>query len=169
MERSVVSVLEPPLLHSTRRLMPAALIVLCLTAACQISPPRISSDMLRVGIDSLEYRDETIVVDLAMRNLNERPLSYEALELELTLDGEKLLSTRHPEPFTLPTRSRELVRIDSQAETVGLERLVALGAGQTAPLRWNITLTLFDRHGRERPVNYDGWLHVVPGQQNRFR
>ena len=169
MDIRIVLPWSPPLLHSTRWPLPVALILLSLTAACAGSLPRITSDMLRVGIDTLEHRNGSIAMDLAMRNLNERSLRYEALALELSLDGEKLISTRQQQPFTLPTRSRELVPIESRAEAAGLERLEALGAGEHPPMRWTMRLTLIDAHGRERPVDYDGWLHVVPGQANRFR
>jgi LEA14-like dessication related protein len=163
------SALEPLLLHSTRRLLSAALIVLGLTAACAGSLPRINSDMLRVDIDTLEHRNDSVIIDLAMRNLNQKPLQYQALKLELSLDGEPLVSTRHPYPFVLPKRSRELVRVESQAEAAGLERLEALGGGQRPPMQWTMRLSLIDDRGRERPIDYDGWLHVVPGQANRFR
>ncbi len=157
------------MLQSTRWLLPAALILLGLTAACAGSLPRITSDMLRVGIDTLETRGDTVVIDLGMRNINKRPLEYHALELELSVDGEKLVSTPHRQPLTLSTRSREVVRVESLAETAGLERLQALGAGQQPPMRWTMQLSLIDDRGRKRTVDYDGWLHVVPGQPNRFR
>ena len=131
--------------------------------------PRITSDMLRVDIDTLERHDDSITMNLAMRNLNERPLNYEALAVEIALDGELLINTRHSEPFTLPMRSRERVRIESDAEPAGLERLMALGEGQHPPMRWTMDLTLIDDRGRERSVEYEGWLHRVPGQPNRFR
>ncbi len=155
--------------HSTRWYFPVVLVLLSLTTACAVSLPQINSDMLRVSIDTLEHRDGSINVNLAMRNLNERTLSYRTLDLDLRLDGERLVSLRHPEPFSLPTRSRELVSIESRGEAAGLERLEALGAGEKPQLRWTMRLTLIDDHGRERQVDYEGWLHVVPGQPNRFR
>jgi LEA14-like dessication related protein len=143
--------------------------VLLLTAACLGSVPRVNSDMLLVSIDSLERNDDVIVIDLAMRYLPERPLHYEEMVLELNLDGEPLARTRQPRPFDLPSRSRELVRVETDAEPAGLERLRQLGAGERPPMRWHLELTLVDERGRESPVEYNGWLHAVPGQPNRFR
>ena len=160
---------EPLLLESTRWLLPTALIMLGLSTGCAGSLPRITSDTLRVNIDALEYRDASVVIDLAMRNLRDRPLHYEYLDLELTLDGEKLVGTRHHEPFTLATRSREIVKVDSSAEAAGLQRLEALGSGDLPAMPWTLQLTLIDDRGREREIEYEGWLHRVPGQENRFR
>jgi len=155
--------------QSTRWYSPVVLALVSLTVACAASLPRITSDMLRVDIDTLEHRNGSITMNLAMRNLNDRSLKYQTLDLELKLDGEAFVSVRHHEPFSLPTRSRELVFIEGRAEAVGLERLEALGAGEKRQLRWTMRLTITDDLGRERQVDYDGWLHVVPGQPNRFR
>lgn len=146
-----------------------AIVVVLLTAACLGGVARVSSETLLVGIDSLEVDEERIMINLAMRYLHDGPLNYDEMLLELSLDGEPLARTRQSQPFELPSRSRELIRVEVDAQPAGLERLKRLGSGERPSMRWSLQLNLLDDRGRESQVDYDGWLHAVPGQPNRFR
>ncbi|QOC21912.1 hypothetical protein IC757_12860 [Wenzhouxiangella sp. AB-CW3] len=154
---------------SRHRLSTVLILILSLTMGCMGGLPRVSTDTLRVSIDSLERTEDHLVINLALRNLQERELAYKALEIQLELDGTKLAGTRHEMPFELPARSREVIRIETTGSSAGLEHLNKLSEGQRQSLPWTLELGMIGERGPTRSVEYEGWLHAVPGQINRFR
>ena len=151
------------------RLFLTSVALMAVLIACTGQPHRISDQAPLLDIDSLEIGEDGLVIALAIRNLNDQAAEFSALDLRLSLEGELLAESARREAFYISARSRELLRIKTNAEPSGLDQLESLGRGEHSSLRWEATATLTDPRGRQIQIDEDGWLHAVPGHPARFR
>src|SRR5699024_7036874 len=112
---------------------------------------------------------ETVIVELALRNVNDAPLSLTAAWLTFELDGRPLVDGGNDLALLVSARGREVIRFDLPADPAGLERLEALGGGSVQRLPWTMQLQLSLDSSGKRATRAEGWLHRVPGQKHRFR
>lgn len=157
------------LTRSTLRLITIAAIALCLATACTSSHKRIKGEAPLTSIDSLERRGDMVLVDLAIRNINDRSIEFTAIDVELSLADIPLGRGRHEFGITVSARSREVIRvaIDPSAEAIGVLDELAGENGTAAT--WQMKLELHHPRGGSIDAENDGWLHPVPGQPDRFR
>ncbi len=145
------------------------IIMSSLLSACGGPRYHVRGEPPRLDIDNLEYHLDSLSITLAIRNVNDRTLEIRALNITMQLDGELLANAEHDGVFDIPARSRELLRMDANPQTAGLNRLEALVDGDPSSMRWELEAVLTDHRGRDRQVEGNGWLHAVPGQEHRFR
>lgn len=140
-----------------------------LLAACGTGPHKVKGEPPIFAIDNLLRKDSVVVVDLGVRNINDRSLEVTSIDLELRLDEKPLASGERTSNVTISARSREVVRLEARGQPAGLALLDELADGRHSGLRWQMDLTLTDERGREETTESNGWLHAVPGQPDRFR
>src|SRR5690625_2467183 len=151
---------------------PKIFIVLLLAgflSACSSGPRELLREPLQIRLYGLEISDDELIVDLAVRNINDLPRQLDRIDLELSVDSHVLVATEDFPNLDISARSREILRLTTRAEPDGLQRLEALGPGDTARLPWVIEAKLEVDQKRSRPVQASGWLYRSPGQPNRFR
>lgn len=160
--------------HRERRVNPATAIVpialaVLLAAGCAGNVREVVGKPPQAGIDGMALAGTHVVLELALRNVNDASLELTAIAVELQLDGQPLAEGRQGIPLVIAARGREVVSMRLAAEPAGLDRLSALSAGDHDSLRWSMKLTLEQRGRREQQSEATGWLHRVPGQDDRFR
>lgn len=155
-------------MKSLTAIVPIVLAML-LAAGCTGNVREVVGKPPQAGIDGLALAETHIVLELALRNVNDAALELAAIEVELQIDGQPLAEDRQSIPLVIAARGREVVSLRLAAEPAGLERLSALSAGDHDSLRWHMTLVLGHRGRREQQAEASGWLHRVPGQDRRFR
>lgn len=149
------------------RSLPIALAI-CLLAACG-NLRDVTGEPPLAGIDGLERQGSELVIDLALRNVNDMPMRLSAVEIELELAGQPLVSGREDAPIRISARGREVLRLNMTGHAAGLGQLETLAESERASLPWTLQLTLIDDNDRFKRANAQGWLHPVPGQPGRFR
>lgn len=147
----------------------AALLTLMLLAGCSGNVREVTGQPPQVGIDGLAREASGVVVELALRNVNDEALELTTIGIELSVDERPLTAGDRESPLKISARGREVVRLSLPAEEPALERLDALANGSVASLRWSMDVNLTTDRGRERETRASGWLHAVPGQPGRFR
>lgn len=151
------------------RLFSIALVVLCLAAACGSSHKRIKGEPPLTSIDSMERNGDLVLVDLAIRNINDRSIEFTAIEVDLTLADVPLGRGRQEFGITVSARSREVVRVALDPSPEAIEVLEDLARGNRAAVTWQMNLVMHHPRGGSIDTENDGWLHPVPGQPDRFR
>lgn len=151
------------------RLFSLAVVVLCLAVACGSSQKRIKGEPPLTSIDSMERNGDLVLVDLAIRNINDRSIEFTAIDLDLSLADMPLGSGRHKFGITVSARSREIVRVALDPSPEAVEVLEELAGGSRTAVTWQMNLVLHHPRGGSIDTENDGWLHPVPGQPNRFR
>lgn len=149
------------------RSLPIALAI-CLLAACG-NIRNVSGEPPLAGIDGLQRQGNELVIDLALRNVNDLPMKLSAVEIELALAGQPLAAGREDIPLRISARGREVLRLKMIGREAGMNRLEALAQGERSSLPWTLQLTLIDDNERFKRASAQGWLHPVPGQPDRFR
>lgn len=147
----------------------AALGMLVLVAGCSGNVREVVGEPPQIGIDGLVREASGVVVELALRNVNDEALELAAIEIELTLDELTLAAGSRESPLTVSARGREVVRLSLPANQPVLERLDELSGPGVASLRWQMEVDLTTGGGRKYKTQASGWLHPVPGQPRRYR
>lgn len=147
----------------------ALLPALALLAACSSNLRDVYGEPPQAGLDGMERRADGVVVELALRNVNDEALRLAGTSLTLTLDGKPLVDAERELPLSISARGREVMRLILPADPAGLERLDALSDRQVERLPWSMEARLRLAGGGTRLARADGWLHRVPGQPDRFR
>lgn len=140
-----------------------------LLAACSGNLREVTNQPPQAALDGLIRAEDGLIVELALRNVNDEPLRLEAVGIELTLDGQPLADGSEARALTISSRGREVLRFSLTPLPAGLQRLEALGEARVERLPWRLEARLSLAGSRQRDTKADGWLHRVPGQPNRFR
>ena len=138
-------------------------------AACAGNYRDVVDEPPQAAIDGIERQAGGLVIELALRNVNDEPMTLASVAMTIELDGAPLTTARRETPLVVSARGREVLRLRVPAERAGLARLDRLGSGQVTRLPWTMDLTLGIDGGRDRETRTEGWLHPVPGQPDRFR
>lgn len=145
------------------------LLGLLLLAACSGNLRDVTGQPPQAALDGLERRDNGIIVELALRNVNDAALKLNAVSLTLELDGRQFVSGRRELPLFVSARGREVIRMPLPADRAGIERLDALSSAQVERLPWHMEVSLELADSADQVTETNGWLHRVPGQPDRFR
>lgn len=149
--------------------LPVLLLAVAMIAACSSNLRDVYGEPPQTSLNGMERQPEGVVVELALRNVNDEALRLKAASMTLSLDDQPLVSGGRDLELTVSARGREVVRLTLPADPAGLERLDALADNQEQRLPWTMEVTLTLAGGGERLARANGWLHRVPGQPNRFR
>ncbi|NEZ04640.1 LEA type 2 family protein [Wenzhouxiangella sp. XN201] len=147
---------------------PLITLAVCLLAACG-NIRDVTGEPPLAGIDGLARQGDELVIELALRNVNDMHMQLSAIEFELDLDAQPLAAGREDLPLRISARGREVIRLRVNGHQAGLNRLEALASGERASLPWSLELTLINQEDRFNRASAQGWLHPAPGQPDRFR
>lgn len=140
-----------------------------LLAACSGNLREVHGEPPQVFFHGLARDGEAVTIEIALRNVNDAPLSLAAARLTLELDGRPLVDGGNDLELAISARGREVIRFNLPADPAGMERLDALGGGSVHRLPWTMQVKLSLAAGGDRKTRAEGFLHRVPGQENRFR
>lgn len=146
-----------------------ALILAVLLAACGSQPLRISGEPPQWDIRNLDRDGQNVRVVLGVRNVNDAPLELGRLSLEFRLDDALLVSVDEPLDLVVPSRGREVIRVEYTAALAGLEQLDRLDNGDANSLPWRLAGEAITAGGRDYEIDTEGWLYPVPGKSGHYR
>lgn len=158
--------------HSARARQPLALLALIIllgSTGCGGSVRDVVGEAPLADVAGLNRSADGIVLELALRNVNDQALELAALHIQLGLAEQPLVDVRMERSVTITARSREVLRLPLMVQATGLERLDKLATGEVQRLPWQLSLTLTPSQGRTLHTQARGWLHPVPGRADQFR
>lgn len=145
------------------------LLALAMLSACSSNLRDVYGEPPQAALAGMERSEDGVIIELALRNVNDESLRLDAVSVTLTLDDEPLVSGERELQLTISARGRDVVRLALPADAAGLARLDALAERQVERLPWSMEVGLRLANGGDRTAKADGWLHRVPGQLDRFR
>ncbi len=145
------------------------LIILLSSTGCGGSVRDVVGEAPLADVAGLNLTSDGLILELALRNINDQPLELAALHIQLELAEQPLIDVRMERSVTITARSREVLRLPLIAQAAGLEQLDQLSTGERQRLPWQLTLTLSPPQGRTLSTQSRGWLHPVPGRVDQFR
>jgi LEA14-like dessication related protein len=144
--------------------------LLALTAACGGQPRQIRGELPVITIDGLSREGQALTLDLGIRNVNDAAFDISGISLRLELDGEFVAEMQHEgAAFSITARGRELLRLRTVSTSPALAALDSLASGERSNLPWTLHMVIQTAGRRDREARYQGFLHAVPGQTDRFR
>jgi len=151
------------------KLQRCALLALLILAGCSGNLRDVVGEPPQADVDGMTREGDRIMVDLALRNVNDEALELAVVDLELRLDETPPATGRKETPLRISARGREVLELALEAGPAARARLDALEAGEAPGLRWQMNLVLVAAGGKRLETETRGWLHPVPGQPGRFR
>ncbi len=151
------------------QILASMILATTMLTACSGNLREVIGEPPQTSLHGLAQSGEAVIVEIALRNVNDAPLGLAAARLNFELDGRPLVSGGKNLELAISARGREVIRFNLPADPAGMERLNALGGGGVHRLPWTMTVKLSLAAGGERTTRANGWLHRVPGQENRFR
>lgn len=158
--------------RTTNPLLLTGLVMLLFTllAGCGGPSRQVRGEAPLVDLDGVGLLEERLMLDLALRNVNDTRLEIAALTLFLDFDGERVAELRDsPRSLGIAPRGREVLRIEVPASPESTELLRQLADGERTSLPWQLELNLESGRRQSPTPIARGFLHAVPGQPNRFR
>lgn len=141
-----------------------------LVAACAGGPIQVSGEPPLTRLDGLMIQGDELVLAFSVRNVNDKPLDIPSMQYRLVLDGVQVADIDEGRPqLSIPPRGRDIVRIRVPAPAAVRPNLDSLSRGERANLPWQLEVTVDGIANRNQPEPTTGFLHSVPGQNNRFR
>ena len=145
------------------------LVLAVLVAACGAQQLRISGKPPQWDIRNLDRDGQNIRAALGVRNVNDAPLQLDRLSLEIRLDDNLLMTVDEPLDLVVPSRGREVIRVEYTAALAGLEQLERLDSGDADSLPWRLAGNAVTDGGSEYEIDTEGWLYPVPGRAGHYR
>lgn len=151
------------------------LLALALLSGCGSGSREVRGELPLVTLDGLERQGEQITLQLGLRNINDRPLQLNEVQLRLLFGTDELVQLTHAPDFEIGPRGRDVLRLRGTGQAAGLSRLDQLEpepgtrTAQARSIAWRMQVSLTDERGRTRDTEITGFLHPVPGQPGRFR
>ncbi len=157
---------------SSLRLSPFAWILvlaLAVLAGCAGGGQVISGEPPRLDVRLLEQTDDSLRLDLELRNVNDQALKLSAFELSLEHEENLLLNITENRRLEIGPRGRERVEFEATLSPPAAAVLGELAGEQRQSLPWQIQGRLVDADGQAIPVSASGHLYPVPGRPGQFR
>lgn len=164
-ENSDLSLKSPPVRPAFGLFM-----LVMLLAACGGNARQVSGEVPLVSLDGLGLSENTLELDIRIRNINDSSLELPTLTLSLTLDGQYVVQGRRLYPsVVIAARGREVIRMETDLNARGRQLLEELARGDRDSLAYQLDLEFEGRRRRQEDPEVRGFLHAVPGQPGRFR
>ena len=146
------------------------LMLLFLLVACGGNARQVSGEVPLVSLDGLGLSENTLLLDIRIRNINDSSLELPTLTLSLTLDGQQVVERRTLQPgVVIAARGREVIRVETPIGPRGRQLLEELTLAERTSLAYQLDLEFEGRRRRQEDPESRGFLHAVPGQPGRFR
>lgn len=144
--------------------------LVALVTACAGGPIKVSGEPPLTRLEGLAIDNDELVLEFAVRNVNDKPLDVPNMQYRLELDGVPVADIDEGRPqLSIPPRGREVVRIRVPAAAGIQAQLGELARGERANLPWRLEVSVQGIPKRNQPEPAGGYLHAVPGQRDRFR
>lgn len=143
------------------------LLVAALTTACGNKLIRGASPM--VYMTELSHRDDKIMLQLGIRNLNGVEFDLLSIDFRVSVENDDLLAYQGPVDITIAANGTETwsVEIDEQPSTRAL--LESLEQGEIKSLPYVLRGSVISREDGSLRFENEGHIYPLPGKPGYFR
>ena len=157
-----------PCKHKSRVAGPLLLCILSLVVA-SCGPEVIEGRPPFIGISGMQLVEDTLSADFRIANQNGVPMSIEALELTVTVDGAELTGENRELQLVIDANSSEEIHVREVPRQFTRDLLASLESHEIKSVAFDLqgrVLTLEDGYLR---FEQKGHLYPVPGKPGFFR
>jgi LEA14-like dessication related protein len=143
------------------------MIVALILGSCASKGVRDQSPFIQVN--SLKMMDETISLDLGIRNVNIETLLIGQIEFSISLNETSLAVYKAASQASVPANGIENLHFELNPSVDGVALLNELQNDERPNLEYSIEGVLFVNEGDEMKVLRKGHIYRVPGRPGQFR
>jgi len=140
-----------------------------LCASCGAKVIRGESPVIR--ITELSHADDTINLQLSMRNLNGVELNVQSIDFRLSVDEskEELVVYSGPVAINITANGIESWSVDTEESDAGRKLLDQLENGEIMSLPYHLKGSINSASEGSMRFEYEGHLYPLPGRPGHFR
>jgi outer membrane lipoprotein-sorting protein len=143
------------------------LLAFMLSAACGAKLVRGASPMVRMN--ELSHQDNSISLQLSMRNLNGVDLDVQTIDFKLSMGDEQLFSYDGPVDTNIVANGTETWTVDVDESETSRELLNSLQNGDVKSLPYELKGSITTMDSGNLRFEYEGHLYPLPGRPGHFR
>ena len=142
-------------------------LAMVLSAACGAKLVRGASPMVRMT--ELSHQDNTITLQLSMRNLNGVDIDIRNIDFKLVMDDDELFTYNGPVDTNIVANGTETWSVDVEESETSRKLLGSLQNGEVKSLPYALegSITTVDE-GKLR-FEHEGHIYPLPGRPGHFR
>ena len=141
--------------------------VIALSSACGNKLIRGASPMVRMT--ELSHKDDTINLQVSIRNLNGVDLDVLAADLTILAENGELLSYRGPVNLNIVANGTESWSVDVDESENSKQLLDQLEKGDVKSLPYTLKGSVTSREDGLLRFEYEGHIYPLPGRPGHFR
>jgi len=152
-----------------RKLSVAMLVLaaLSLTAACGTKIIRGVAPIVR--LNELSHADNTIRLQLSMRNLNGVVLDIQSIDFSLSVEDSELFTYKGPADTNIIANGTESWTVEVTESQSSKQLLDKLQAGEIKSLPYSLEGSVNTIDEGKLHFSQEGYIYPVPGKPGRFR
>lgn len=138
-----------------------------LSTACGTKIIRGASPMVRMN--ELSHQNNTITLQLSMRNLNGVPLDIQSIDFSLSVDEQELFNYQGPAETNIVANGTETWAVEVEESQTSRELLDTLQNGEVKSLPYSLKGSIESIEDGTLPFQYEGHIYPSPGRPGQFR
>jgi outer membrane lipoprotein-sorting protein len=143
------------------------LLALILTAACGAQVVRGASPLVRMN--ELSHQDNSITLQLSMRNVNGVDLDIQSIDFSLSIDDQELFTYNGPVDTNIVANGTETWTVDVEENQTSRELLNSLQNGDVNSLPYSLNGAVMTTQDKTLRFEHEGHLYPLPGRPGHFR
>ena len=143
------------------------LMLVVLTTACGTKIIRGASPMVRMN--ELSHQNNSITIELSMRNLNGVELDIQSINFSLSVSDDELFSYTGPADTNIVVNGTETWTVEVEESDSSRELLNSLQSGEVKSLPYSMKGSVFSQEDGDLYFEHEGHIYPLPGRPGHFR
>ena len=142
-------------------------LTIMLSAACGTKIIRGAAPMVRMN--ELHHQDNTITLQLSMRNLNGVPLDIQSIDFSLSVDDKELFAYQGPAETNIIANGTETWSVEVEESQSSRDLLDTLENGDVKSLPYSLKGSVVSKEDGTMRFQHEGHIYPLPGRPGHFR
>lgn len=143
------------------------LLAIMLSAGCGAKIIRGAAPMVRMN--ELSHEDNSITLELSMRNLNGVELDFHSIDFSLTVNDDELFSYQGPAETNIAANGTETWSVTVEESQSSRELLDSLQSGEMKSLPYTLKGSIKSIEDGTLRFGHEGHIYPLPGRPGHFR
>ena len=144
-----------------------AVLAIILCTACGAKIIRGESPLVRMT--ELSHQDNSITLQLSMRNVNGVPLDIQSIDFSLSVDDEELFTYQGPAETNIVANGTETWSVEVEESQSTRDLLNSLENGDVKSLPYSLKGSVDSKDDGRLRFKHEGHLYPLPGRPGHFR
>jgi len=155
--------------HVNTKTLGFALLLLAAMMLTACAPKLIRGAAPMVRMTELGHADETIALQLSMRNVNGVTLDILHIDFSMSVDGNEIIVYKGPVETSIAANGTESWPVEVEESQSSRELLNKLQNGDVKSLPYALRGTITSKEDGDLHFEYEGHIYPLPGRPGHFR